>query len=189
MAGKGAARREKILDAAVGILTERGYGEFGLRTVAAASAMRLSHVQYYFPTVDGLLDALVERVLADADARVQALPAGDVSALLTMLLDEQEMDAPCRLVWELWSLAGRHEGANAALLAFYDGYITRMVEAIACSCPALPSDQRRDRAALIVALVEGMSVLRGLGRSPILAPHGRMGTVAAARAILDIPST
>lgn len=189
MVGKGAARQQEILDAAVGILTERGYGEFGLRTVAAAAGMRLSHVQYYFPTVDGLLDALVERVLADADARVQALPAGDVSALLTMLLDEHEADAPCRLVWELWSLAGRHEGANAALVAFYDGYINRMAEATACCYPTLPSDQRRDRAALIVALVEGMSVLRGAGRGARLAPHGVTGTVAAARAILDMPPT
>lgn len=184
MSGKGLLRRAAILDAATAVLVEQGHGEFGLRAVATAAGLRLSHVQYYFPTLHTLLSALVVRILEDADARIRALPSAGAENLVSFLLAEQDDVAPCRLFWELWALAGRDAEANAALQDFYDGYIGRMAEAVAQDLPNCSPMECRTKAAMIVALVEGSSVLLGNGRGARLLPEGPALIKAAARGIL-----
>lgn len=68
MAGyvRAAARREQLLGAARAVLVRDGLEDLTLRCVAAEADVHLSTLQYIFHSRAELVDALVERVLADA---------------------------------------------------------------------------------------------------------------------------
>lgn len=52
---KSKLRRELILDAAQELLIEEGYGAITVTRVAKQAGISLSHLQYYFPTLDDLV--------------------------------------------------------------------------------------------------------------------------------------
>ncbi|HYO17498.1 MAG TPA: TetR family transcriptional regulator, partial [Dermatophilaceae bacterium] len=68
MAGyvRAAQRREQLLDAAVEVLVREGLDELTLRDVATEAGVRLSTLQYIFPSRSDLVSALTGRVLARA---------------------------------------------------------------------------------------------------------------------------
>jgi AcrR family transcriptional regulator len=49
----------RIVHVARTVLMSRGYAQFSMRNVAAAAGMRLANVQYYFPTRNDLVHALM----------------------------------------------------------------------------------------------------------------------------------
>jgi AcrR family transcriptional regulator len=53
--------RARILDAALGLLARGGAGELTQPRVARAAGVRQSHLTYYFPTRDALLQAVADR--------------------------------------------------------------------------------------------------------------------------------
>ena len=59
-------RRAQLLDAAVEVLVREGLDELTLRDVAAEAGVRLSTLQYIFPSRSELVRALTGRVLARA---------------------------------------------------------------------------------------------------------------------------
>lgn len=63
---RAAQRREQLLDAAVEVLVREGLDELTLRDVAAEAGVRLSTLQYIFPSRSELVSALTGRVLARA---------------------------------------------------------------------------------------------------------------------------
>lgn len=69
---KGMLTREKILERAMSTLIEEWYDGVTLRSVAKRCDIQLGNLQYYFPTRDSLLLALIER---EAAKDVQAIEA------------------------------------------------------------------------------------------------------------------
>lgn len=63
---RAAVRREQLLVAARTVLVRDGLDDLTLRAVAAEAGVHLSTLQYIFHSRAELVDALVERVLADA---------------------------------------------------------------------------------------------------------------------------
>ena len=53
--------RARILDAALGLLARGGAAELTQPRVARAAGVRQSHLTYYFPTRDALLQAVADR--------------------------------------------------------------------------------------------------------------------------------
>src|SRR5690554_6391387 len=62
---KGQARAAQILKAARQVLVEAGYTQFSLRNIAAQAGMHLSNLQYYYPTREQILLALLHYILED----------------------------------------------------------------------------------------------------------------------------
>lgn len=161
--GKGHERRLQILDAATQQLIEAGYAGFSTRQVAERLGLRLSNVQYYFPTRDALLEALLAGVLADALAEFGRHPADhDLVTLVRFVLAGQTPHA-CRLFLELWALAARDPGARSAMDRFYLAYRKEIERAVAKVAPGIGGAERTRRAALIMALLEGVSLFRHPG--------------------------
>lgn len=181
---KGRERRDQILDAAAATLIEAGYADFSLRKIAERIDIRLSNLQYYFPTLVELLSALFTRELERARERFEASGAQDLDTLLTMLLDEQGDSASCRLFWELWALSARNRDIAGMMADFYARYSAAVETLIARSHPDMSPAQRRRRAMLVTAMIEGLSLFRGDGRRP---PGGdaalRREAIACARAL------
>lgn len=166
---KGRERRDQILDAGAATLIEAGYADFSLRKVAERLGIRLSNLQYYFPTLVELLSALFTRELDRARERFEASGAQDLEALLAMLLDEQEEQedgGSCRLFWELWALSARNRDIAEIMAGFYERYSAAVETLIARASPKMRPAQRQRRAVLITAMIEGLSLFRGDGRSP-----------------------
>ncbi|MDO9002395.1 MAG: TetR/AcrR family transcriptional regulator [Aquabacterium sp.] len=163
LTGKGHERRLQILHAATQQLIEAGYAGFSTRQVAERLGLRLSNVQYYFPTREALLEALLAGVLADALAEFGRHPAEhDLASLVRFVLAGQTPQA-CRLFLELWALAARDAGARSAMDGFYLAYRKEIEQAVAKVAPGIGGAERARRAALIMALLEGVSLFRHPG--------------------------
>ena len=158
--GKGQERRQEILHASTELLIEEGYARFSTRQVAERLGLRLSNVQYYFPSRESLLEALLEGVLASATAELRRQRIeNDLESLVRFVLDGQTPDA-CLLFLELWALAARDAGARQAVDRFYQAYSKEIEALIGESAPSMKPAERKRRATMVMALLEGVSLLR-----------------------------
>lgn len=164
---KGRDRIESILDAATGILIEEGYARLSTRKIAARAGVRPGHLQYYYPTkqdvVRGLLERYLERATRVFDERMAAgtaTPQGRLDAVLDDILDDQQSAESCRFFWELWALAARDPAVADAMQAFYRAYWRNLVAALLDVAPALGRPRAERRAALLIAMLEGLTLFR-----------------------------
>ncbi|MFI2607610.1 TetR family transcriptional regulator [Kitasatospora sp. NPDC018619] len=166
LSGKGAQRREELLDTAEELLVTTGGGELSMRAVAAAAGVRLGHLQHYFPTRTELVAAVLGRVLDRSVERLGPLldPArardARLGGLLGALLAEHQDPRLVRLFAELWALAARDPAVAAAVRAFYTRYRELVAAFLAERHPGLAEEERRARARVFIMLVEGASLLR-----------------------------
>jgi AcrR family transcriptional regulator len=69
--------RERILDAALDLLAERGPAGPSLRALGARAGLHNSSLFHHFPGKDAILDGVAERVIGAAAARLLPLRADD----------------------------------------------------------------------------------------------------------------
>jgi AcrR family transcriptional regulator len=163
---KGRERTESILAAATAVLVEEGYAAFSLRKVAARADMRLGNLQYYYRTKADVVRALLARSLASAARAAEArlLAAGDardaLASAVRAVLADQETGEGARLFVELWALAGRDPEIAAALQAYHAGWWRALVHLLLRAHPGLGRAVAGRRAALAVAMLEGLTLFR-----------------------------
>ncbi|MFH8378994.1 TetR/AcrR family transcriptional regulator [Streptomyces cyaneofuscatus] len=165
--GKGARRRNELLDAAERVLLASGYAELSMRAVAAEARVRLGHLQYYFPARSDLVAAVLDRTLGRSLDRLGPLLATsphaagpDPASLVRGLLADQDDPALVRLFTELWALAAVDTAVSDIVRAFYRGYGDQVVAHLRCRHPALPEAECRARAEVFVMLIEGAALFR-----------------------------
>lgn len=163
---KGRERRESILDCAERLLASEGYAGFTLRGVADCSAVRLSNVQYYFPSKASLLTGLLQRSLERASHELVQPQQGDadLGKLIDYVLDQQG-GVQCQLFWELWALSARDQEVEQVLMSFYEGYRQSLAQAVSGYTfihrhRELPATDALNRATLMMSLLEGVSLFR-----------------------------
>ncbi|WP_224285239.1 TetR/AcrR family transcriptional regulator [Streptomyces sp. LS1784] len=185
LSGKGAQRREQLLDTAEELLVTEGGTELTMRTVATAAGVRLGHLQHYFPTHAELVAAVLGRVLDRSVERLGPLldPGRAEDALLGELLAEQQDPRLVRLFAELWALAARDPAVAAAVRAFYDRYRELVAAFLAGRHPGLTEEQRHARARVFIMLVEGASLFRS-GLAGTAEPAADAELLHTARALL-----
>jgi AcrR family transcriptional regulator len=164
---KGRERIEAILDAATAILIDEGYARLSTRKIAACAGVRPGHLQYYYPTKQDVVRGLLERYLERATlAFGERLAAGNTSpekrleSALDGILDDQKSAESCRFFWELWALAARDPAVADAMQAFYRAYWKNRVTALLDAGPALGRPRAERRAALVIAMLEGLTLFR-----------------------------
>jgi AcrR family transcriptional regulator len=129
-----AARREQILQAALGVALHHGIEGLTVRAVAAEA--RLSHglVHFHFERKDRLVLALLDSVLA-ATLTLPASPPLDhasdpLARLRTLLRHEMErlsrQPALTRLLLEFWASGTRHPGMRRRITAALERYRTAL---------------------------------------------------------------
>ena len=109
------ARRQRIIDAAIGIVGRRGIAGLSHRTVAAAADVPLGSTTYHFATLDDLLVAALRQVngewLAGFARWVDSIdPAVPLADEVTRLIEETLSGDRSRveLEYELYLAALRH---------------------------------------------------------------------------------
>lgn len=79
--------RERILNAALAILSESGIQHLTQPEVAKRAGVRQSHLTYYFPTRDDLLEAGTERGVEHLAAGLGRLVAGETDVTRSRLIE------------------------------------------------------------------------------------------------------
>ncbi len=163
---KGQRRTEAILDAATAILIEKGYAHLSTRKIAARAGIRAGNLQYYYRSKQDVVRAVLERYLERAMRKVEehvanaAAPEERLQSALTTILADQESAENCRFFWELWALAARDPEVAEAMSAFYEGYWRAVVLTLLAANPTLGRPRAERRAALLVSMLEGLTLFR-----------------------------
>jgi AcrR family transcriptional regulator len=169
--GKGQLTALSILLAAEKLLIDEGYHNFSLRKVAASAGLTLGNLQYYFPTKDSLIKAMLDNCIQrylDRFEQVRAQAGEDPEKQFRALLSEIIRDLNSRNTTvffpELWSLANHDDHALDFMDAMYDQYRAVLVEVMGALNPELTPAQLRRLAVFISSSIEGHTMFIGYNK-------------------------
>lgn len=158
-------RSAEILAAAGRVFVRDGYALFTLRSVAAEAGIRLSSVQYHFPSREVLLAATLKDVLGGWGVQLRAvafdkqIPAPDrMKQVLQVNLDLMLEQTTAPVLWELFALSQHEEFARKFAQATYLDFRHVFTGMMAEVRPDLSPQQLMAHATLIVAQTEGLTV-------------------------------
>ncbi len=158
------ARKDEILEAARRILIEEGHHRLTMRNVAEHVGIKLASLQYHFPNREELVSALIQSgnetyqglvssLLGDVDSSATG-PA--IAAMLDRVFEEYQDARSLSCHEQIWALSVRDPRAMEQYLEGYADIWTSAVEIIGRIDPESTEAERRMRAALIIALVDGL---------------------------------
>ena len=160
--------RERILDAAIGVLRDVGHGQFSVQKVARAAGVYQGNITYYWPRRRDLVLALAVRVveeyrrtfLAHCTPEEQAR-GSDAAVLVQRMVDDAVSGDRVRLLPELWSLANADPEVARLVSATYDDITDALLEAL--GVPDGHPAQGGVRRALLAAgmAVQGLTAVHG----------------------------
>jgi AcrR family transcriptional regulator len=167
---KGRERVEQILDSATELLIQEGYGQFTMNQLSSRLGIRLSNLQYYFPSREQLIHKLLQRYLQTGLQDIATVtsentpPRKRLLAMIDHVLKEQESESACKIFWELWALSARDDKINQTMDEFYKNYTSTLCEMMSALNPEIPARKMNRIAILVVSMIEGLSLMRGFGK-------------------------
>lgn len=172
--GRSAARRERVLQAAIAAICERGLSGTRVSDIADRAGMSPGNVMYYFATLEEMLiealrfanDGFLDQALRDAERE----PTGTRQLLrlieLGMPSDPAEEPHSQWLLWlDVWARSPRNPTVDAHRRELEGHWLTAYAEIIARGQAAgelSPSVDGHDFAVRLCALIDG------LGKSVVL---------------------
>jgi AcrR family transcriptional regulator len=155
--------RTRILDAGFAVLSERGIRHVTQTQVAKRAGVRQSHLTYYFPTRDELLEAItmgfVDRLAAGVGCAVGGRPASraglPLASLLEAVADAGHMRALIGMIVE----ADGDPGVRSIVVRGTE----RMVASLA---GALGGEDAKEEARVVLATMWGLGLYRFAVRPP-----------------------
>lgn len=166
---RGQHRVADILGAARAVMVEDGYAALTTRKVAERVGVRQSNVQYYFPAKIDLVRALfadsmarTERAVAERFAARRASPEARLLGGIEHFLETHHSLEEQRFLRELWALATHDTDVAAAMNQFYRRWVDLTARNLLLINPALDRSRAQRRALLIVSVVDGLSLFRGV---------------------------
>ncbi|MEO1041224.1 MAG: TetR/AcrR family transcriptional regulator [Pseudomonadota bacterium] len=170
---KGRETLKGILGATIEILAERGFSDFSMRKVAAHLGMKLSAVQYYFPTRDDLLRSLGKFVVYRYDIQQKLVIDQDYETPLARL--EAYIDFSLERVRDQagnFIMLGEAQTGSAVLAEAYKEVYALDLDVLSRLLrPLLPDATKtelRQRAAFMSASIDGLEIY--LKTNPKLTP-------------------
>jgi AcrR family transcriptional regulator len=170
--GKGQHTAQAILLAAEQLIIDEGYHNFSLRKVAGAAGLTLGNLQYYFPSKDSLLKAMLDNSIQRYLDRFEAVrteagqdPEAQFIGLISEILRDLNSRRTTVFFPEVWSLANHDDHATEFMDAMYERYRAVLVEVIAQINPSLSPDQRRRLAIFFSSSMEGHTMFIGHGKA------------------------
>lgn len=173
-----AGRHDRILDAVLVLLAERGISGVTMRAVAREAGVALGLVGYHYTDKTGLISAALRRVAAEDLALVVPDPAtgaatdprGRLRAALRRIADRRYLTVEyLSLRMNLWALAQTHPDYAQINADAQKAYRAGLAGLIRAALPDLPRAEANRRAADIAVLQNGiwLTALLGLDRASI----------------------
>jgi AcrR family transcriptional regulator len=176
---RGEATKLRILDAALDLLVERGYGGTSTRAVADRADTQLSLVHYHFGGKQQLLAAVLERQNEQLLERQRGLyaepgPLSEKWRTACSYLDDDVRSGYVRALWELWAagladpeLAARWRAAMKGWRDLLESVFTDWAAEEEIELPLSP----RILASLVANIFQGIEIELLAGVSEDEAPH------------------
>jgi AcrR family transcriptional regulator len=163
----GDLRRAELIDAAILMLAEKGYGKATVRDVARAAGASPASVLYYFESAEALLAAAFER--ADKEfrdhVRSELAPLSGTARLRRLvelcLPTPGEASPAWAIEMDLWTLAARRGDFRTIFGAANDDWLSIIAEAFEQAVDAgelAKSHDARDAVIRLAALIDGLAV-------------------------------
>lgn len=158
-------RKQQILQTAIEMIADEGYGALSMRALARASGMKLGALQYHFRTSDEMLSGLVGFIAESYQRSFAELSPGRTPALREIVLfildDEAGRSLLGDRLWpQLWAMQQVEPLVSDLVEEIYEGYIALLEEALTGVEGATP----RADALCLMSLLEGSTLFMGEGR-------------------------
>lgn len=167
---QGVRTRNAIVGVARELLLESGSFEFSLRAVALRAGVSISNLQYYFPTRQAVLRAVMEPVV-DAyleDLRraldSKASPRATLDLVLQRALRDAKDPENAALWWYFASMAPTDPECARLLDEWYDTLARELAQLIRADNPEFKVADSLHAAMLLMAMSDGLSLQVGAGR-------------------------
>jgi AcrR family transcriptional regulator len=178
-------RQERILDAVVRLLAQRGISAVSIRAVAREAGVSLGLVNYHYEDKTSLIRAALRRIEAQDIALVEpdmALqPEERLRAALQRVADPEFLTTEyLSLRLQLWALARAHEDFEQINSEAQTRYRAGLAALIRAARPALSPKECVERAADIDVVQNGLwlTALLGLDRASIKRSIARCEEIA-----------
>ena len=162
---------ERILQAARGVLIERGHVGFTTRRVAEAAGISPGNLSYHFPTKRQLLQALINRLVADYSEQFgELLGNAEIPAdiglenLVRWLLNDAVLEEGVRTFRELWAMSLHDPVIARATDDLYDQLMGHVEALLRRSNPHVDAVAVREVVQYLALVSEGSIVLYGTRR-------------------------
>lgn len=159
-------RKQQILQKAIEIIANEGYGSLGMRALARASGLKLGALQYHFRTREDMLRALVDYIAAKYRQTFESLKSDDdppgVREIVMFILDDSAGDALLgeRLWPQLWAMELVEPFVADLVEEVYAEYIKLLERALEGKGSLAP----RAEALCLMSLLEGTTIFVTSGR-------------------------
>lgn len=180
-------RQERILDAVVRLLAQRGISAVSMRAVAREAGVSLGLVNYYYEDKTSLIRAALRRIEEQDIAMVEPDPAlapeERLRAALERVADPEFLTTEyLSLRLQLWALARAHEDFEQINAEAQARYRTGLADLIRAARPSLSRGECSKRAADIDVVQNGLwlTALLGLDRASIERSIARCAEIAFA---------
>jgi AcrR family transcriptional regulator len=163
---KGEQRQQSILNSAENILIKSGYENLTMRKVATDAGISVGNLQYYYPTKEALISAMLNSVIQDyLDAFDEIRHHGDPKDQFSELVNEIFLDLNTKRTSfffpELWSLANHEKNIVVFMDEMYSKYRTVIAHLIQEINPSLNDEQAKRLSLFISASIEGHTIFVG----------------------------
>ena len=163
-------RSGEILEAARVLLSEEGYEQFSLRKVARRTGIHLKTLQHYFPSKEILIQSTLQYTdslytLTTEQISAQSGDARDhFESYIRYLIDDDKNQQTAGFFYQLWARAHVDPETNRTMMRMYRSH-TQNIEALMEPMNLAMNEQlRKQRALMIVAMIEGMMLFVGYGK-------------------------
>lgn len=179
-----AARRQRVIDAALSLGSEGGYEAVQMRDVASTAGVALGTIYRYFTSKDHLLAAAMVDWSAELERRIAQRPPQDRSTADSVVDVIRRATRPMERDPRLASAMVQAAAANEPSVSACGRQTTETIERVLISAMDGTEPDRRDRTARVLAHVWNSSILRWANGSEAV---GQIGDDLedAARLLLD----
>lgn len=160
--------RERILEAAVEILREVGYGHFSVQKVARRAGVYQGNITYYWPRRRDLVLALALRVIEEYRSTCLTSLDGDgtssagrAEAVVRAMVDEAVQPERVRILPELWSMANTDPEIARAVIRSHDEVLDAMLDALGADDASTARSAVQQVLLLVGAAIQGLTAVHG----------------------------
>jgi AcrR family transcriptional regulator len=165
-------RQLEIVQAARDILISEGFHKLTLRNVAKRVGIKLASLQYHFKNRAALIGALIEQASEYDLTRVRNMfkiepgvdPRLQIGQEIRSELDLHKSMEENQFFNQIVAMAIEEPAAQELIDDYYQGTWTIMSDVLLKLNPSLDAEERLNRSAQILALVEGSGLLIGSPR-------------------------
>jgi len=168
---KGQKAAIKVLDSAEDLLINDGYQSLTIRKIASRCGITPGNLQYYFPSKDVLVEALLNKIIQGYLEEFERLrqdagidPVMQLKAVLTHVITDLNNKRTTHFFPEVWALSNHEYPVTKSLDEMYGAYREVIKEIIIKINPSISEERATDLALFITASLEGHTIFIGHGK-------------------------